>query len=101
MLMLPPDNAYDYKITCKSIVMLENVSEMPLCTVSEFAELLQLWLKRTTLLVFEMRERKVTRRNKGEIRALDGRNRYRYRQIKRGERERLTERDRERGKERD
>ena len=64
-------HSYDYTITCKSIVMLENVSEMPLCTVSEFAELLQLWLKRTTLLVLEMRERKVTRRNKGEIRALD------------------------------
>ena len=41
MLILPAGNAYDYKITCKSIVMLDDVSEMLLCTVSEFAELLQ------------------------------------------------------------
>ena len=42
MLILPADNAYDYKITCKSIVMLDDVSEMSLCTESEFAEFLQL-----------------------------------------------------------
>ena len=41
MLILPAGNAHDYKITCKSIVMLDDVSEMILCTVSEFAELLQ------------------------------------------------------------
>ena len=55
MLMLPPDNAYDYKITCKSIVMQDDVSEMSLCTESEFAEFLQLQIERTTL--FEMREK--------------------------------------------
>ena len=48
------------KITCKSIVMLDDVSEMPLYRVSEFAKSLQLWLKRTTLLVFEMKDRQVT-----------------------------------------
>ena len=30
MLMLPAGNVFDYKITCKSIVMLDNVSEMSL-----------------------------------------------------------------------
>ena len=42
ILMLPAGNAFNYKITCKSIVMLDNVSEMSLYTVSEFAEFLQL-----------------------------------------------------------
>ena len=92
MLILPAGHAYDYKITCKSVVMLDDVSEMRLCTVSEFAEFLQLQIKRTTL--YEMRERKVTMRNQGEIREMQ----IQIQIEKERGREKLTEKEKERGK---
>ena len=84
MLMLPAGNAFDYKITCKSIVMLDNVSEMTLWTVSKICWIPAIIDRKNNTIRNEREKWQEEIREKLER----CRNRYRYRQQKRGERER-------------
>ena len=101
MLMLPAGNAFDYKITCKSIVMLDNVSEMSLWTVSKICWIPAIIDKKNNTIRNEREKWQEEIREKLER----WRNRYRYRQQKRGERERdrkrPTQKKRQTDKERD
>ena len=95
MLMLPAGNAFDYKITCKSIVMLDNVSEISLWTVSKICWIPAIIDRKNNTIRYEREKWQEEIREKLER----CRNRYRYRQQKRGK-VRETERDQPKKKDR-